>query len=474
MRLAMSLLARFRKSSESAGSRRGLAAEDLERVWVEAARVSLRGSSSLAGLLSVVGLLMAWTAAENGRYGVAAFVLLAALLPAAWRLTFRRRFLVNPLAGPQEYRAGFREYQLSLLLSGGMWLCSTLFVYPLMSPTLGITYALILGVAIAISASSFTGAPWTLEAYAVVQFGALAWVHRTEFGGQWVAVALLVIASLGIRAALAHTSATTVSLAVRLSRASLARKLWAERARRRIANERLSAENAKRRAAEARALFVARVSHELRSPLQTVASATELLQMRLDPAAHPNLVRPLNQLANATEQLLLHAHELSDFIRWDSGQVPVRLADVDVRPLLGDVVANLQARAQARGLRLDLHLEDAPAIWRTDPQRLRAIVTNLLTNAVKYTAQGGARVEARVQADGALAVTVADTGPGLPQAVQAALYKPWVQAEDASRPAEGFGLGLSIVQALAQELGASLAVESSAAGTRFTLVLPAA
>jgi signal transduction histidine kinase len=83
-------------------------------------------------------------------------------------------------------------------------------------------------------------------------------------------------------------------------------------------------------------------------------------------------------------------------------------------------------------------------------------------------------VEAHLQADGTLAVMVADTGPGLPPAVQAALYKPWVQAGAADRAPDGFGLGLSIVQALAQELGASLTVESTAAGTCFTLVLPAA
>lgn len=355
-----------------------------------------------------------------------------------------------------------------------MWLCSTLFVYPLMGPALAIGYAMLVGVALSISASSFTGGPWTLKVYSAVQLAALGWIHRQDIlESQWIAAGFLFVAWLGVRTALNHSSATTIGMAIRLSRASIARKLWAERARRRIANERLAAANARRAAAEARALFVARVSHELRSPLQTVASATELMQLRVDPATHPQLARPLAQLANATEQLLLQAHELSDFIRWDSGEVPLRPADVDLRPLLGDIVANLQARAQAKGLRLELRLEEAPLAWRTDPQRLRAIVTNLLTNAVKYTATGGAFVQARVQGQAGLAVTVGDSGPGLPQPVRQALYKPWVQVAQGDPAAEGFGLGLSIVKTLAQELGASLEVESGEEGTSFTLLLPA-
>ena len=149
----------------------------------------------------------------------------------------------------------------------------------------------------------------------------------------------------------------------------------------------------------------------------------------------------------------------------------MRRAEVNIPWLMDDIATGLSERARLRGVRLSVEHAGPLCLNQTDAARLRAIVTNLLTNSIKYAPAGAVRL-ATENDQGAVIVTVQDNGPGLPDRVLKVLGSPWVRGDNAPVQEEGFGLGLSIVMSLAREIGVEVHVDSSARGTAFRLTVP--
>jgi signal transduction histidine kinase len=274
--------------------------------------------------------------------------------------------------------------------------------------------------------------------------------------------------------AMTRTTIQRIStLASKVARTALARRLWSDRARRRVREAEVRAAQARGQAAESRALFVARISHELRTPLQTIVAGLELLQRRGTSAAisDPSLSALLERLTRSADQVLTLSHDLADFVRWESGTLPVRRVDVDVPQLVQDIATGLSERARLRGVHLSTRHTGPPGTNLTDAARLRAIVTNLLNNAIKYAPSGAVQLTTERDPTGFLVIVVQDNGPGLPESVLRVLGSPWVRGDNARVQEEGFGLGLSIVMTLAQEIDAEVRPQSSADGTTFRVVL---
>ena len=154
---------------------------------------------------------------------------------------------------------------------------------------------------------------------------------------------------------------------------------------------------------------------------------------------------------------------------------PWTLEDVafELTPLLRSLEAAQRPAATERGLAFECDFEDAAGVYRGDPTRLRQIVQNLLSNALKFTRQGRVGLVARRQGD-SLVLTVSDTGIGLTREQQKRLFQPFSQADSSTtRNFGGTGLGLSICRRLANEMGGGISVESrSGEGTTFTVRLP--
>ena len=217
--------------------------------------------------------------------------------------------------------------------------------------------------------------------------------------------------------------------------------------------------------------FIANASHELRTPVSAISGAVETLLsgLPLAPEARPFV----EMIARHAERLGNLSSDLLDLSRLESGDFRLELEPLDARLAMGIAIELLRAKAAER--QIELRLEGAPGLRvLADPRALEQIFVNLLDNAVKYTPPRG-RVTLAAEAGGdRVLLSVTDTGPGIEPRHQQRLFVRFYRADPGrSRAAGGTGLGLAIVKHLAQLQGGEVFVESSAAGSRFWLRLPA-
>jgi signal transduction histidine kinase len=229
------------------------------------------------------------------------------------------------------------------------------------------------------------------------------------------------------------------------------------------------------RANRAKNEFLANMSHELRTPLNAIIGFAEFLQIKAGKRLEERERGYLDDIVQAAFHLLAIIQGILDFSRLEVGKLP--LTEETVR-LAETVEASLRmVRKQAESKRIKLEHDIDPALrLQADPTKLRQICTNLVSNAVKFTASGGrVRVEAGEDADGPF-VRVADTGVGMSPADIELALKPFMRVATSPFVAKegGIGLGLPISKALAELHGGRLDIDSTpGAGTTVTVRLPA-
>lgn len=218
--------------------------------------------------------------------------------------------------------------------------------------------------------------------------------------------------------------------------------------------------------------FLSNVSHELRTPLNGVIGIAQLLQLREpDPEAQEMLGL---LLASARSQLQL-VNGLLDIARIEAGTLTLDAVPFEPAAELGETVQLLRPEAEAK--RLTLELTVAPSADRTvigDALAFRQIATNLISNAVKFTQNGGVSVSLSADDAGTLVLAVTDTGIGIAPAEHARIFERFTQVEGvATRRAGGTGIGLAITQALVELQRGSIRVRSALGqGSTFTVELP--
>lgn len=240
------------------------------------------------------------------------------------------------------------------------------------------------------------------------------------------------------------------------------------------------ARNAAELANQAKNTFLALVSHEARAPLTTILGLCEaLLEGRLIQTAPAEALRELQAIQHNGRMLLDMLGDLLDLTKVELGRLRVELAPTNPERIAAEVVAAVRPTAVSKGLALALECaEDVPSTIQTDGLRLRQVLMNLLTNAVKFTRSGSVRLRLGLVREGSgpacLRFDVVDTGIGLSEAEQARLFEPFYRAHPhAPDGPSGSGLGLAISRRLAEALGGRLEVESAAdQGSTFRLSLP--
>jgi signal transduction histidine kinase len=220
--------------------------------------------------------------------------------------------------------------------------------------------------------------------------------------------------------------------------------------------------------------FVALVSHELRTPLTSIAG---YLEMVLEEGAEPLTADQQQFLVTVrrnVERLATLVNELLFLVQVDAGRLELTLVEADINELLAEATDAARPAANAKGIELTLETESlAPAV--VDRGRMAQLVDNLVSNAVKFTPAGG-RVEVKAAQDGgAIALTVSDTGIGIPSEELPRLFNRFFRASSATSNAiPGTGLGLAISQAIAEAHNSTITVQSTLArGTTFRLRLAA-
>lgn len=231
-------------------------------------------------------------------------------------------------------------------------------------------------------------------------------------------------------------------------------------------------ENALRRAVRVREEVVSVVSHDLRNPLGVVAGAADLL---LDlPLEEPERRKQADIIRRSAERMGRLIEDLLDMARIEAGALVVRPVVEDPRELLDEVRAEFDRQAAERGLSLAVSIETGTPQVLADADRIHQALANLVSNALKFTPEGGAVTLSAAPGDeGWIVLSVADTGPGIPEDTRDRLFDRFWQASRHDRT--GSGLGLAIVRGIAEAHGGSVDVISEPEeGATFCLRLPAA
>ena len=213
--------------------------------------------------------------------------------------------------------------------------------------------------------------------------------------------------------------------------------------------------------------LLAMVSHDLRQPVH--ALGLMLGRFRQDTSSSMRIeIEAVNDVVNSLSKSLTM---LMAVTRLNSGQVIALPEPVSLERLFRSLSNEFEGTATAGRLRLEFHSGDLTVT--TDPNHLRTILANLISNAIKYTPQGGVQVKARVSQPGKVKIQVHDTGIGIPNNELSRIFDPFVRLHFRKTSADGIGLGLAIVKQTAELIKSPLDVESSVGkGTVFALELP--
>jgi len=229
-------------------------------------------------------------------------------------------------------------------------------------------------------------------------------------------------------------------------------------------------------ASQAKTAFLALMSHELRTPLNAIIGFSEVLGAEMfGKHSNPRYREYSNDIHDAATHLLSLINDILDLSKSEAGMLELREEPIDLEELFAETLALIAQRARTNGVLLSRTIAADFPLLMADRLRMKQVLLNLLTNAVKFTPRGGKVViSADLVDDRCICLSVADTGIGMePESIPLAL-EPFRQIDSPlSRTVEGTGLGLALVRSLAERHGAALRIESELhAGTVVRVTLP--
>ena len=222
--------------------------------------------------------------------------------------------------------------------------------------------------------------------------------------------------------------------------------------------------------------FLAAVSHDIRTPANAISLLAELIRRTASNSALvadiPSLAQELQSSAVSLVNLL---SDVLDVARFDSDKVDLQESEFPLGGLLADEQRQLQPLAREKGLSLEFNAPARPIVVRTDRIKLARVLGNLIGNAIKFTERGEIRIEAHLNGDNTIRISVTDSGIGIASEHLSHIFDEFFQLRNPERDrAKGSGLGLTICKRLVDAMGGILQVQSSPGnGSTFTLTLPA-
>jgi signal transduction histidine kinase len=219
--------------------------------------------------------------------------------------------------------------------------------------------------------------------------------------------------------------------------------------------------------------FLASMSHELRTPLHTIIGFAELLAEELEGPLNEKQKRFMNHIHTDSVHLLNLINDILDISKIESGRMELRRESFDIAGVLEEILSSVRPQAAVKSIAIETSLS-LPATILADRLRVKQVLLNLLSNALKFTPKGGSvRIEA-AQRDGLIEISVIDTGIGIAKEQHEAVFDKFYQVGSTTKGVrEGTGLGLAITKALVEEHGGSIRLQSEPGkGSRFTFTIP--
>ncbi|MBD2437898.1 ATP-binding protein [Nostoc sp. FACHB-110] len=224
---------------------------------------------------------------------------------------------------------------------------------------------------------------------------------------------------------------------------------------------------------KAKSEFLAIMSHELRTPLNAIMGLSQLLQQEMVGSLNEKQQEYMSCIYSSGEHLLALINDILDLSKVEAGKEELNILPVSVTDLCNYVISSLRERAAEKGLQLTLEIDPQADTCFGDVRRIKQMLMNLLTNAIKFTSSGQVSLEVKKVLQG-ITFTVIDTGIGIDSNQFQFLFEPFKQLDSQlNRQYEGTGLGLALTRKLARLHGGDVTVVSTLGeGSRFTLFLP--
>ncbi|MBF2008552.1 MAG: HAMP domain-containing histidine kinase [Chlorogloeopsis fritschii C42_A2020_084] len=225
---------------------------------------------------------------------------------------------------------------------------------------------------------------------------------------------------------------------------------------------------------------ISHLAHELKTPLTSIIGYTELF-LRQHRQKQPEIkdsytnLESIERVLKSGRLLLRLINDTLEISRYDAGKMKLQPTQIDVRGLINSVLEMIEPLARAKELSLVVNCDRAPEKAIVDPLRLQQILTNLLSNAIRYTESGSIELECWVADEKQWAISVTDSGIGISPDAQAKIFDPYFRAVKGLKlqNSDGTGLGLAIVSRLVELMGGEIKVLSELGkGSTFTVILP--
>ncbi len=226
-----------------------------------------------------------------------------------------------------------------------------------------------------------------------------------------------------------------------------------------------------------KSIFLANMSHELRTPLNAVIGYSELLAEDAEDAGHDQMLADIHKIEGAGKQLLSLINDVLDMAKIEAGHSTIHIERVQLSSLVAELELVAGPLVSKKHNTFSVELDDAPEHMHTDWTKLRQVLSNLISNAAKFTEDGVITLRighGELDDEPAATFALEDTGMGMDEATQGRVFAPFVQADESTtRTHGGTGLGLSLVAQFTELLGGRVELASTLGeGSTFTVKLP--
>jgi signal transduction histidine kinase/CheY-like chemotaxis protein len=423
---------------------------------------ALRSAAKTIPMLLMAGWFVAWVGLRAGATTAAIAVALMTTVTASWRYVLVRRYRDAELSPATTCNVEV-QMRANAFLAGLTWALSTIAFYPLLGTRdSAMQLAIIIGSA-ALSVQTMTLIRWSFPLLVVPTIGSLAYVSLFVESTRSIPLALLAVIYV---ATLLKTGAQYRETTERAIEHGLA-----------VDEANLQLQKAKEDAEAgtvAKSQFLATMSHEIRTPMNGVLGSLELLRRSQLSEEQRRLVRTA---AASGESLMAILNDVLDHSKIEAGKLSLKSDPLSVMNLATSVIGLFRANAEDKGLALKLNLDPQVPDWVIgDGPRIKQVLLNLVSNAVKFTKRGSVKLNIRLIDEELVQFEVEDTGAGISPEAAAQLFTPFTQLQnDAPTSRRGTGLGLAISQRIVEAMGGHIEIDSTlgkGSTFRFTVTLP--